>query len=111
MCIDASKDGLGGVLTQEGHVIFYESRNVEHEKNYVVHDMELEAIIHALKIWQCYLVGNNFMLLTDNIGLKYLFDHKTLNACQDRWLAFLSECDFQIRHIKGKENIGTDALS
>ena len=51
------------------------------------------------------------MLLTYNIGLKYLFDQKTLNVHQARWLAFLSEYDFQIRHIKGKENIVADALS
>ena len=52
VCNDTSKEGLGGVLTQEGHVICYESRKLkEHEKNYVVRDMELEAIIHVLKIW------------------------------------------------------------
>ena len=51
VCIDVSKEGLGGVLTQECHVIYYESRKLkEHEKNYVVRDMELEAIIHVLKI-------------------------------------------------------------
>ena len=66
---------MGGVLTQEGHVVCYEPRKLkEREKNYVVHDMELEAVIHALKIWRHYLVGNNFLLLTENIALKYLFE-------------------------------------
>jgi hypothetical protein len=52
VCVDASKEGLGGVLTQEGHVIFYESRKLkEHERNYVTHDLELVAVIHALKMW------------------------------------------------------------
>ena len=52
VCTDASKDGLGGVSTQEGHVIFYESRkSKEYETNYAVHDLELATIIHALKIW------------------------------------------------------------
>ena len=56
VCNDASKEGLGGVLTQECHVICYESRKLkEHEKNYVVHDLELTTIIHALKIWWHYL--------------------------------------------------------
>ena len=51
VCIDVIKEGLGGVLTQECHVIYYESRKLkEHEKNYVLHDMELATIIHALKI-------------------------------------------------------------
>ena len=60
VCTDASKDGLGGVLTQDGHAICYESNKLkEHEKNYVVHDMELEAIIHALKIWRRYLMEIN----------------------------------------------------
>ena len=52
VCVDTSKEGLGVVLTQEGHVICYESRKLkEHERNYVTHDLELAAIIHALKMW------------------------------------------------------------
>ena len=77
VCTDASKEGLGVVLTQEGHVICYESQKLnECEKNYVVHVMELEAIIHALNIWRHYLIGNRFLLLTDNIGLKYFLIKK-----------------------------------
>ena len=90
VCTDASKDGLGGFLIKYGHVVFYESRKLkEHEKNYLVHDMELAAIIHALKIWQDYLVGKKTFLLTNNVGLKYLFDQNTLNDghanCIDSW--------------------------
>ena len=77
----------------------------------MVHDLELESIIHALNIWQHYLIGNKFLLLTDNIGLKYLFDKKTLNSCQARWLAFLSEYGFEIKQINGKENIVVNALN
>jgi hypothetical protein len=52
ICVDVSKEGLGGVLTQEGHTFCYESRKLkEHEKNYVTHDLELAAVIHALKMW------------------------------------------------------------
>jgi hypothetical protein len=52
VCVDASKDELGGVLTQEGHTIFYESWKLkEHKKNYVTHDLELAVVIHALKMW------------------------------------------------------------
>jgi hypothetical protein len=103
--VDASKEGLGGVLTQEGHVICYESRKLkEHERNYVTHDLELAAVIHALKMWRHYLMGRKFLLLTDNSGVKYLFSQPNLDARQAIWLAFLSEFDFEVRHIKGNEN-------
>jgi hypothetical protein len=56
-------------------------------------------------------MGKIFKLRTDHNGLKYLFDQPTLNARQSRWLEFLSEYDFDINHIKGKENKVVDALS
>jgi hypothetical protein len=63
VCTNACKEGLGGVLTQNGHVICYESRNIkEHEKNYVTHDLELVSIVHALKMWRHYLMGRKFEL-------------------------------------------------
>jgi hypothetical protein len=112
VCTDACKEGLGGVLTQNGHVICYESRKLkEHEINYATHDLELEAIVHALRMWRHYLMGRKFELRTDHSGLKYLFEQPTLNARQTRWLEFLSEYDFDIKHIKGKENKVVDALN
>ena len=52
VCIDACNDSLGGVLTQEGHVIAYESRKLKiHEKNYATYDLELAVVIHSLKMW------------------------------------------------------------
>ena len=56
-------------------------------------------------------MGRRFELRTDHCGLKYLFDQPTLNARQARWLEFLCEFDFEIKHIKGKENKVADALS
>jgi hypothetical protein len=112
VCTDACKEGLGGVLTQNGHVIGYESRNLkEHERNYATHDLELASIVHTLKMWRHYLMGKRFELRTDHSGLKYLFEQPTLNARKTRWLEFLSEYDFDIKHIKGKENKVVDALS
>jgi hypothetical protein len=112
VCTDACKEGLGGVLTQNGHVISYESRNIkEHERNYATHDLELASIVHALKMWRHYLMGNKFELRIDHSGLKYLFEQPTLNARKTRWLEFLSEYDFDIKHIKGKENKFVDALN
>ena len=105
VCTYACNDGLGDVLTQEGHVISYESRKLKiHEKNYATYDLELAAVIHALKMWRHHLIGRKFILMTDNKGLKYLLDQPNLNARQARWLDFLSEYDFEIQHIKGIEN-------
>ena len=105
VCVDSSKEGLGGVITQEGHAICYESWKLkEHECNHVTHDLELAAVIHALKMWRHYIMARKFLLLTNNSWVKYLFNQLDLNARQARWLAFLSEFDFEVRHIKGKEN-------
>jgi hypothetical protein len=112
VCTDACKEGLGGVLMQNGHVICYESKKLkEHEINYATHDLELVAIVHALRMWRHYLMGIKFELRTDHSGLKYLFEQPTLNARQTRWLEFLSEYNFDIKHIKGKENKVVDALN
>jgi hypothetical protein len=81
VCIDACKEGLGGVLNQKGHVICFEFRKLkEHERIYATHDLELEAIVHALKKWRHYLMGKWFEFRIDHNGLKYLFDQPTLNA-------------------------------
>jgi hypothetical protein len=110
--IDACKEGLGGVLTQNGFVICYESRKLkENERHYATHDLELAAIVHALRKWRHYLMGKRFELSTYHNGLKYLFDKPRLNSRQTIWLEFLSEYDFDIKHIKGKENKVVDTLS
>ena len=62
-------------------------------------------------MWHHHLIGKIFLLMSDNISLKYLFNRQNLNARQSRWLDFLSEYDFEIKHIKGKENKVDDALS
>ena len=112
VCIDACNEGLGGVLVQDNYVVAYESKKLkDHEKNYVTQDLELAAIIHALKIWWHYLIGRKSLLISDNISLKYLFDQQNLNARKDIWISFLREYDFEIKHIKGKENKVANALS
>jgi hypothetical protein len=98
--------------TQNGHVISYESRTIkEHERNYATNDLELVAIIHALKMWRHYLMGKKLELRNDHSGLEYSFEQPTLNVKQTRWVEFLSEYDFDIKHIKGKENKVDDALN
>jgi hypothetical protein len=111
LCTDACKEGPGGVLMQGGSVVYYESQKLnEHEVNYVTHDLELDAIVHALKMWRHYLLGRKIVLMTDHCGLRYLFYQPKLNSRQARWMALLSEFDFEIKHIKGKENKVVDAL-
>jgi len=85
--------------------VCYESRKMnENEQNYVRRDLELAAIIHALKMWRHYLLSRQFILMSDHSGLRYLFDQLHLNAEKSIWLAMISEFDFTIRYIKGTEN-------
>lgn len=112
VCTHACLEGLGGVLVRENFLIAYESRKLTgHDKNYVVRDLELAVVIHALKMWRHYLLGKRYMLLTYLFSLNYLFSQPDLNARQARWMTFLSEFDFAIKHTKGKENKVANDLS
>ena len=71
---DASRHVLGCVLMQEGRVIAYASRQLrKHELNYPMHDLELAAVVHTLKIWRHYLVGHKCEIYTYHKSLKYIF--------------------------------------
>ena len=84
---DASRIGFGCVLMQEGRVVAYASRQLKrHEENYPTHDLELAAVVHALKIWRHYLLGNHCNIYTDHKSLKYIFTQSDLNMRQRRWL-------------------------
>lgn len=109
---DASGSGLGCVLMQNGKVIAYGSRQLRiHEKNYPIHDLELAAVIHALKIWRHYLYGEKFEIYTDHKSLKYIFSQKDLNMRQRRWMEFLKDYDSTIHYHPGRANVVADALS
>ena len=82
---DASIVGLGCVLMQNGKVIAYASRQLKlHEKNYPTHDLELVAVVFAMKIWRHYLYGVYVDVFTDHKSLQYVFSQKDLNLCQRR---------------------------
>jgi hypothetical protein len=109
---DASRLGLGCVLMQEGHVIAYASRQLrKHELNYPTHDLELVAIVHALKIWRHYVMGTKCQVYTDHKSLKYIFTQKDLNLRQHRWLELIKDYDLEIHYHPGKANLVADALS
>jgi hypothetical protein len=83
----------------------------EHKILYATHGLELASIVHALNMWRHYLMGRIFELRMDHNGMKYLFGQPTLNSKKIIWLEFLSEYEFDIKYIKGKENKVVDALS
>jgi hypothetical protein len=109
---DASHLGLGCVLMQEGKVVAYASRQLrKHEKNYPTHDLELAAVVHALKIWRHYMIGDKCKNFTDHKSLKYIFTQKELNLRQRRWLELIKDYDLEIKYHPGKANVVADALS
>ncbi|MCO5603851.1 hypothetical protein L7F22_058005 [Adiantum nelumboides] len=109
---DASGLALGGVLTQEGRPVAYTSRKLrDHERNYPTHDLELLAVIHALKLWRHYLLSRKFQLVTDHKSLKWIFTQPNLNMRQRRWIKLLQEYDFDIKYRPGKDKVVADGLS
>jgi hypothetical protein len=80
VCTDASKEGLGRVLMQDDRVIAYISMKLRrHENNYAMHNLELLAIIYALKVWRYYLIGQKIELKIDHCGLQHIFMQSDLN--------------------------------
>ena len=109
---DASHKGLGCVLMQHDKVIAYASRQLKpHELKYPTHDLELAAIVFALKIWRHYLYGERCEIYTDHKSLKYIFTQKELNMRQRRWLELIKDYDCSINYHPGKANVVADALS
>ena len=81
----------------------------KHEQNYPTHDLEIAAIVFALKIWKHYLYGNTCEIYTDHKSLKYIFQQKDLNLMQQRWMELLTTS--KIFCSLGKANVVVDTLS
>ena len=81
-----------------------------HEQNYSTHDLELVAVVFALKIWRHYLYGEEFEVYSDHKSLKYIFTQRDLNMWQHRWMEFLEDDDFTLHYHPGKVNVVADAL-
>ncbi|VVA35047.1 PREDICTED: retrotransposon, partial [Prunus dulcis] len=97
--IDASLQGLGCVMMQHDR------------QNYHVHDLELAAVVFALKIWQHYLYGETSQIFTDHKSLNYFFTQNELNMRQRRWLELIKDYDCTIEYHPGRANVVADALS
>ncbi|GJZ40707.1 putative reverse transcriptase domain-containing protein [Tanacetum coccineum] len=109
---NASNQGLGCVLMQRDKVIAYASRQLKsHKKNYTTHDLELSAVVCALKIWRLYLYGTKSVIYTNHKSLQHIFDQKELNMRQRRRLELFSNFECEIKYHPGKANVVADALS
>jgi hypothetical protein len=98
---DASRTGFGGVLMQDGRVIAYASCQLKkHEVNYPTHDLELAVVVHALKIWRHYLLGNKVHIFTDHKSLRYIFTQPELNLRQRRWLELIKDYNLEVHIIR-----------
>jgi hypothetical protein len=97
---------------QEGKVVAYSSRQLKvHEKNYPTHDLDLAAVVHALKTWRHYLYGQKCDIYTNHKSLKYIFTQSELNMKQRRWLELIKDYELEIHYHPGKANVVADALS
>nr|GEV01501.1 putative reverse transcriptase domain-containing protein [Tanacetum cinerariifolium] len=109
---DASLQALGAVLMQKDKVITCASRQLKpNEENYITHDLELGAVVFALKIWRYYLYGTKCIVFTDHKRLQHILNQQELNMRQRRWLELLADYDCEIHYHPGKENVVADALS
>nr|GFB82218.1 putative reverse transcriptase domain-containing protein [Tanacetum cinerariifolium] len=97
---------------QREKVIAYASRQLKpHEENYTTHDLELGAVVFALRSWRHYLYGTKCIVFTDHKSLQHVLNQKELNMRQRRWLELLAYYDCEIRYHPGKANVIADALS
>ncbi|XP_074570603.1 uncharacterized protein LOC141827283 [Curcuma longa] len=109
---DASHVGIGAVLLQDGHPIAYFSEKLGGATlNYSTYDIELYALVRALQTWQHYLLPKEFVIHSDHESLKYLKGQGKLNKRHAKWVEFLEQFPYVIKHKQGKVNVVADALS
>ncbi|XP_072993886.1 LOW QUALITY PROTEIN: uncharacterized protein [Typha latifolia] len=109
---DASGVGIGGILSQEGHPIAYFSEKLnETRQRYTTYDKEFYAVVQSLRHWRHYLLPQEFVIFSDHEALRYLNSQKKLNARHGRWVKFLRDYTYTLRHKSGADNKAADALS
>nr|GEY38166.1 putative reverse transcriptase domain-containing protein [Tanacetum cinerariifolium] len=109
---DASLKSYGSVSMQREKVIAYASRQLKvHEEHYTTQDLELGAVVFALRLWRHYLYGTKYVVFTDHNSLQYILNQKELNLRQRRWIELLNDYDCKIQYHPGKVNVMADPLS
>ena len=109
---DASSVVVRGVLSQDGHPVEFISEKLNYVRlQYSTYDKEFYAVIQALRHWRHYLLSKEFVLFSYHEALKYLHSQQKLSERHARWVEYLQDCTFIIRHKKGKHNVVADALS
>ncbi|UYV64552.1 K02A2.6-like, partial [Cordylochernes scorpioides] len=114
---DASKYGIGAILTQIGpdneeHVIAYYSKTLQpHQENYSAYEMECLAVIQATDHFRVYIENQPFEIITDHAALQWLFTMKKPKPKYFRWILSLSSKSCNIVHRSGKQQTHVDALS
>ncbi|KAK2979366.1 hypothetical protein RJ640_018446 [Escallonia rubra] len=109
---DASEFALGGVLMQECHSVAYESRKLnEAERRNTIHEKELLAVVHCLRVWRHYLLGSSFIVRTDNTAVSHFLNQSKLTSKHARWQELLAEFNFMLEYMAGSTNSVADALS
>jgi ribonuclease HI len=110
--IDASRAAIGAILSQHNRPVAYFSDKMnETKRKYSTNDKDFYAIIQALKKWRHYLVPQEFVLYSDNQDLQFITRQEKLNKRHAKWVEFMQNCNFVIKHIVGNVNKVFDALS
>ncbi|GJT98869.1 transposon ty3-I gag-pol polyprotein [Tanacetum coccineum] len=109
---DASEEGIGAVLQQQGHPIAFLSRTLApRHKGLSTYEKEFWAVVYALEKWRGYLLDRHFKIKTDHFSLKYLIEQRLTTPFQIKWLPKLLGYDYEILYKKGSENVVADVLS
>ena len=109
---DASKIGIGGVLSQESHPIAFFSEKLNEAKlKYSTYDKELYAVVRALRYWQHYLLPQEYVLFSDHEALRFHSSQKKLNSRHAKWVEYIKSYTFILKHHARTENRVADALS
>jgi hypothetical protein len=109
---DASGYAIGAVLSQEDRPVAYFSEKLDEAKlKYSTYDKEFYAIIQALKKWRHYLIPKEFVLYSDNHALQFVSQQEKLNQKHAKWVEYMQNFTFVIKHISGTANKVADALS
>ncbi|KAK4390036.1 Retrovirus-related Pol polyprotein from transposon [Sesamum angolense] len=109
---DASGEGIGAVLHQQGRPIIYISKALASKNLFLsVYEKEMMVIVVAVQKWRPYLIGRHFTIQTDHQSLKYLLEQRISTSSHQKWLSKLMGYEYTINYKKGKENVVADALS